>query len=468
MHALNAPAYALVDMFQDIKESVGDDIFGAIMDNAEYITESNITNDYVDAVLFGTSLLAESAVIDSSVYDVVDNVINESVFGPLHKKLDLLKEIRNAKPSQYDDAETVKKFVDKYYNDIMKCAQTLEKESEPYFGSKAVKGITIAMVTGIISGFVIMLPGMIAECTAAMTIGIVAYLVSILCSLVMGVIWGVRGSEDDQAQKELDKIRSALKKIDLKKLPEQSRRKIINVINAIDDVDTSMSARVKVAHENTSDKLYYIAAEAKLDALCESYMDVMNEINKGQIQGDIHEIESRLTGHIKNAKAAMKQANNLVAAGDKKAAKRQLDYALNELKAGRKEAEKIEDDGLLAGLVETIVVGLIPALGELIWLVHKFVTWYFLHTKSTKGEVEFSKKHPKLKPNLVREFFFGVILPKGTIARGFTRARVLGAYDKLIDTVKIARNSVDDGAISETSSGSLHDPAGVMASIWCI
>ena len=57
-------------------------------------------------------------------------VFNEAYRSPLRKKLEQLKAIKDASPKEYDGPKEVKDFVDKHYDEIVKCANILEKEGK--------------------------------------------------------------------------------------------------------------------------------------------------------------------------------------------------------------------------------------------------------------------------------------------------------------------------------------------------
>ena len=68
------------------------------------------------------------------------------------------------------------------------------------------------------------------------------------------MIKAVRISNDIKASDELVKVRDALNKLDTKNLPEEYKNKITDIINAINDADTEISARFNaVAKESVID-----------------------------------------------------------------------------------------------------------------------------------------------------------------------------------------------------------------------
>ena len=66
----------------------------------------------------------------------------------------------------------------------------------------------------------------------------------------------MRVNEDESVSNDLAKIRTALKKIDKKKLPENYRKKLDKVVTAIDDAETEISSRVKVTKESVLEEIY--------------------------------------------------------------------------------------------------------------------------------------------------------------------------------------------------------------------
>lgn len=149
----------------------------------------------------------------------------------------------------------------------------------------------------------------------------------------------------------------------------------------------------------------------------------LDEVHTGAIQSIQHAFSDKL----KDAKQCIREANQLASDGKNADAKKKLDEAIKLLKDGRKDAEKIDDDGILEHLIISGVMSIVGPIGTLAVNVGYYVSWYNLHTGAKEGKVEYSKTHPTMKPNLVMEWLFGKL-----IAKGYSRATVLAGYDKLI------------------------------------
>lgn len=219
-------------------------------------------------------------------------LIQEGVFNsPLKKKLDKLKEIKDAKPKEYDGPKEVKDFVDKYYKDIVACAELAEKE--PGNIRKAEIHSVVGCITGYVAGFA----AFCSSVTVGGTIGIgllaggwVGMILAILGSAISTIVLACRSNDDIKATDELAKIRSALKKIDTSKLPKEYKNKIADIITSIDDAETEISSRLKVTKESTDMQLKIYEAcmdgkitEAERDKLLNTINNTDMSINEGAI-----------------------------------------------------------------------------------------------------------------------------------------------------------------------------------------
>ena len=183
--------------------------------------------------------------IDLETRDKLLNVYTESFLStPVKGFLKKLKIIKDTKPKEYDGPEVVKKFVDKNYDDIIKVSNLLEKEPDKMRKDDI----------GFISSFCLTLVGgMVLMCTTAPTAGVVGmimYIGSLISSIVWSIIRYIRVSKDTKASDDLSKIRSSLKRINLSKLDKNTKNKISDIIEAIDDAETELSARLKVSKES--------------------------------------------------------------------------------------------------------------------------------------------------------------------------------------------------------------------------
>lgn len=191
--------------------------------------------------------------IDQGSANQMVGIINESVFSnsPLKKKLDKLSEIKKAKPKDYDGPEEVKKFVDKYYDDIVACAELVEKEPDKLRKNEVHAGIATA--AGLFTSYLTALAGI--KSFILFGAGFGGMILSIIFACITSIIAYCRQSNDIKASDELAKVREALKKADTSKLPKEYKNKIADIVTSIDDAETEISTRVKVAKESTDMRL---------------------------------------------------------------------------------------------------------------------------------------------------------------------------------------------------------------------
>lgn len=162
--------------------------------------------------------------------------------------------------------------------------------------------------------------------------------------------------------------------------------------------------------------------------------DVMNEINKGAFQS----IQHALKGTAKDVRDEIKAASSAIKDDDKKNAKKHLDKAIDLIKKGRKEAEEIEDDGLLEHLVISMIMSLVPYLGTIAYQSGFYSNWFNLRDQVKKG-AQYSNKHPERKKNAFLELMFGVA--RGA---GYSRAQILTGYDKMAKDIEKLKEKVDE------------------------
>lgn len=167
--------------------------------------------------------------------------------------------------------------------------------------------------------------------------------------------------------------------------------------------------------------------------------DALNEINTGAFQS----IKAAFSAHLKAAKTYMNMAEQHLSKGENDKAVQAYDTAIRELKAGRKEAEKIDDDGLLEHVVIMGIMTLVPVVGNIAYSVGRIYNWYNLRKQNKKGDT-YSNKHKDRRKNLVLEFFLGPAR-----AAGYSRSTVLAGYDKLIKECETMRSSIKKGATNK-------------------
>ena len=156
----------------------------------------------------------------------------------------------------------------------------------------------------------------------------------------------------------------------------------------------------------------------------------MNEVNTGAIES----IQHVFKGYSKEAKEHMQNAKLLQSQNKTKEAKDEINKAIEILKKGRKEAELIDDDGILEHIVISMIMGVFGSLGSLAYSIGFYVSWYNLRKQSAKGDT-CSNRHSDRDRNLIPEFLFGPL--RGA---GWSRSNVLAGYDKLIKECENVRN----------------------------
>lgn len=203
--------------------------------------------------------------IDLQTRDMLLDAYTESVFeiNPLHKFLKKTKEIKTAKPKEYDGPEEIKEFVDKYYDDIKKISGILEKEPNKLRTSEIRYCIaTILGIIGFYGGHIL------AIITLTPEISIIAFaglILSLIYSILRSILNAFRARDDIKVSDDLAKVRSALKKIKTNKLSKKDKNKISDMITAIDDAETEVSARMKVTKESAMEDMKMSIYEAELN-----------------------------------------------------------------------------------------------------------------------------------------------------------------------------------------------------------
>lgn len=228
--------------------------------------------DMMELVLSIYEGVTTGEISEEEGYKAID-LIQEGVFNsPLKKKLDKLKEIKDAKPKEYDGPEAVKKFVDKYYDEIIKCSNMAEKEPSD-LRSNEVK-VYVGYIVSVVGGFATCIASIPAE--AALGIGAASAIASVGMGIVLvgSIITGIthpvisylRKSTDIKATDDLAKIRSALKRVDTSKLSKEYKNKVSDIITSIDDAETEISSRLKVTKESTDMqlKIYEACMDGKI------------------------------------------------------------------------------------------------------------------------------------------------------------------------------------------------------------
>ena len=203
----------------------------------------------------------EAGEITEAQRDVLLSVYQESFLkSPVKKFVEKLEVIKKERPSEYDGPEDVKKFVDKHYDDIVKCANILEKEPEKL--RKDDIAFLVQFFPTFFGGYVLFLAGAVAFSAVNIPM-LVGGILLMSSNIVHSVISYARTSTDKKVTDDLIKIKSALAKADRAKLPDADKKKVENMIRSIDDAETSVLARFKTVKESVDLKLsIYEACEA--------------------------------------------------------------------------------------------------------------------------------------------------------------------------------------------------------------
>lgn len=208
------------------------------------------------------------------VFDSEENITEGVLSNPLRKSLNKLKEIREAKPKSYSGPEDVKKFVDDHYDEIIKISKIAEKEPKDIRDSEIKT--TIGYIVSVLSGIGIMTLGAAKNSFILGGAGIIPGILGTLFVSIYPLIKAIRINNDIKASDELVKVRDALNKLDTKNLPEEYKNKITDIINAINDADTEISARFNaVAKESVIDMKLKIHEAFEFGNITESERDTL-------------------------------------------------------------------------------------------------------------------------------------------------------------------------------------------------
>lgn len=155
----------------------------------------------------------------------------EGVFSvnPLKDFIIRAKEIRNAVPNKYDSSNAMKKFVDKYYDDIIRINKILELEKDDRVVFEAVT--SLGWIVAFIGGAALMSSSSVFLASAGMWLSII----STIILFVNLIISNVRRGYGEDLLKLLKQIRDGLSQINLKSLPREYKIKIVSLIKELDD-----------------------------------------------------------------------------------------------------------------------------------------------------------------------------------------------------------------------------------------
>lgn len=231
--------------FEDIKDKIYPEYKKAIED---YLSYWNKTVKESEELIVDKDLM--DIALESFDDIMIDDIYTTETFSnPIRKFKDKIEEIKEAKPGQSDTPDSVKEFVDKYYDDIVKASKVLEKEPDKLTKSDIIDAI--GYVVAYIGGYGVIIAGLSAGTVPAIILSIIGAGLIIVASIVSMVITWVRRNNDVTVVKNLTKIKAALQKLDTKKLPADTKKKVEKLIEKINDAETDIYAKFKNVKEST-------------------------------------------------------------------------------------------------------------------------------------------------------------------------------------------------------------------------
>ena len=149
-----------------------------------------------------------------------------SIMSPLRGLVSLVEKIKSETPKEFKGDSNVKKYVDKYGDDIIKLAKALEDEKQKNWDKDMIKWF-ITNLAPLIIGFVTMSVGLNG-------IAILSFLISILISVLWMTSQEMRRSDNVTINNSLKKIKTSLSSIKEKDMTPAVKKKVDNCIEAID------------------------------------------------------------------------------------------------------------------------------------------------------------------------------------------------------------------------------------------
>ena len=175
--------------------------------------------------------------INANTRERLVGVLQESTLSPLKDYINKIELIKKQKPSEYDGPESVKKFVDTFYNDIISCAAILEKEPEKVKRYDII--LAVSMLGSLITGAI--LTGIASTGVGVFVAGIPGFILLTFGYIILPLVYLIRRhirlTHDTKVSEELSKIKTSLKRINMSKLNDAYKKKISDIISAIDDTD---------------------------------------------------------------------------------------------------------------------------------------------------------------------------------------------------------------------------------------
>ena len=167
-----------------------------------------------------------------------EEYITEASLSPARAVKKDLEKIKNSKPDDYSGDNEIINYVDKNYDKLVSSAELLEKEPEK------LRSNDIKVCVGTILGFL----GSVVLTSFPLLdlIAIVGFCISFIAPYIYLYIAYVRQCDDRKVMDDLTKIKKALIKVkDKKGVPEAQKKKIVKIIEKIDDAETECNARFK-------------------------------------------------------------------------------------------------------------------------------------------------------------------------------------------------------------------------------
>ena len=149
-----------------------------------------------------------------------------SIMSPLRSLVSLVENIKKETPKEFKGDSNVKKYVDKYGDDIIKLAKALEDEKQKNWDKDMMKWF-ITNLAPLIIGYVTMAVGLNG-------IAILSFLISILISVLWMISQEMRRSDNATINNSLKKIKTSLSSINDKDMTPAVKKKVDNCIAAID------------------------------------------------------------------------------------------------------------------------------------------------------------------------------------------------------------------------------------------
>jgi hypothetical protein len=214
------------------------------MDKYDLIFES-----LQDKLSSGDLTLEAAELLNDLAYDTY--VMQEGLGSPLKNKLEQLKAIKDTKPDEYDGPADVKKYIDKNYDEIVKASEILQ--NEPKELTKENKKYFVRMILELI-GYIV------GACTLSMPVVIISCVIMMLDGLITSYLLYVRSNDDVEAMKNLSKVKSALKRINVEKLPPEYKKKMSKIIQSVNDAETDVYSKFKNVKESP-EEIYNLFAD---------------------------------------------------------------------------------------------------------------------------------------------------------------------------------------------------------------